>query len=185
MAVQNYIWSKDAKWNNEFKNIPDNEVISKYEEYVFNSYIKKPYNLSTFTEKVRKVLFFFLIALCISCAPKPTDLSKALVTADNIYNELSPQVEAALESDQSDNERKKSLILIQSKLKDYKISYNQLNESLLIWNETNTPPEKTREQYEEMKKALSDAVNIAFKVNLYISECSGRTTLKGKTGNCL
>ena len=138
-----------------------------------------------FIDQLSKTFIILLITFCVSCAPKPTDLSKALVTADNIYNELSPQIEAALESEKSNNERKKSLIIIQSKLKDYKVSYNQLHESLLIWNETNTPPEKTREHYEEMKKALSDAVNIAFTVNLYISECSGRTTLKGKTGNCL
>ena len=123
--------------------------------------------------------------MCISCAPKPSDLTKALVTADNIYNELCPQIESALESNNLNKERNQSLTLIQSKLKNYKISYNELQKSLVIWNETNTPPEKTREHYEDMKNTLSDAVNIAFTLNIYISECSGRTTLKGKTGTCL
>ena len=134
---------------------------------------------------MNKVIFILIITLCISCAPKPSDLTKALVTADNIYNELCPQIESALESNNLNKERNQSLTLIQSKLKNYKISYNELQKSLVIWNETNTPPEKTRKHYEDMKNTLSDAVNIAFTLNIYISECSGRTTLKGKTGTCL
>ncbi len=138
-----------------------------------------------FINQLITVLFIFTIVLCISCAPKPTDLSKALVIADGVYNDLNPQVEAALDSNQLTYKRKRSLMLIQSKLKDYKIAYNELSKSLVVWNESNSPPENTRKYYEEMKKTLSEAVNIAYTVNIYISECSGKTTLKGKTGNCI
>ena len=135
--------------------------------------------------QLSKVLFIFLITLCISCDPKSTDLSKALLIADSVYNDLYSQVESALESNQLTNDRKQSLILIESKLNNYKILYNELQNSLLVWDETNSPPENTRKKYDEMKKTLSDAVNIAYTVNIYISECSGKTTLKGKTGNCI
>ena len=91
------------------------------------------------------ILFYiFLIILCISCAPKSTDLSKALVTANSIYDELYPQVEAALVSSRLNKKRMQSLLLIQSKLNDYTIAYNELQKSLAVWNENNSPPENTR-----------------------------------------
>lgn len=137
-----------------------------------------------FIKHVSMILFIFSIILCVSCAPKSTDLSKALVIADSIYYDLNPQVEAALESDRLTKEKKRSLILLQSKLNDYRIAYNELTKSLAFWNESNSPPENTRIYYENMKDSLSEAVTIAYTVNIYISECSGRTTLRGKASNC-
>ncbi|MGI9533638.1 MAG: hypothetical protein ACR2NW_01705 [Thermodesulfobacteriota bacterium] len=133
---------------------------------------------------ISTTLYILLIVLCISCAPKSTDLSKALVTADSIYDDLYPQVEAALESERLTKKRKQSLLKIQSKLNDYTSSYKELQKSLAVWDETNTPPENTRKHYEKMKESLSEAVTIAYTVNIYITECSGRTTLRGKSGNC-
>ena len=137
-----------------------------------------------FINNTSTVLFIFAMILCTSCAPKSTDLSKALVTADSIYYDLSPQVEAALKSEKLTKERKQSLLLIQSKLEDYTVAHNELRKSLAIWNESDSPPEDTKTYYLKMKESLSEAVNIAYTVNIYISECSGRTTLKGKVGSC-
>ena len=135
-------------------------------------------------KKVSITLYIFLCILCISCAPKSTGLSKALVTANGIYDDLYPQVEAAIESSGSNAKRMESLLLIQSKLNDYTIAYNELQKSLAEWDKTNTPPEDTRKYYEEMKGSLSEAVTIAYTVNIYIAECSGKTTLRGRAANC-
>ena len=137
-----------------------------------------------FIKHISIFVFVFSFIFCISCAPKTTDLSKALVTANSIYDDLHPQVEAALGSESLTKERKQSLLQIQSNLNSYTIAYNELQKSLAIWQETNTPPENTRKYYEEMKESLAKAVTIAYTVNIYINECSGRTTLKGKSSNC-
>jgi len=137
-----------------------------------------------FVKHYSVVVLAFFVVFCISCAPKTTDLSKALVTANSIYDDLHPQVEAALVSESLTKERKQSLLKIQSDLNDYTVAYNELQKSLAIWQETNTPPENTRRYYDDMKESLSKAVTTAYTVNIYINECSGRTTLKGKTGNC-
>ena len=130
------------------------------------------------------ILYIFLIILCISCAPKSTDLSKALVTANSVYDDLYPQVEAALVSSRLNKKRMQSLLLIQSKLNDYTIAYNELQKSLAVWSENNSPPENTRKYYEEMKESLSEAVTIAATVDIYIAQCSGNTTLRGRASNC-
>ena len=131
-------------------------------------------------------IVFFIITLifCISCAPKSTDLSRALIKSENIYNDLHSQVETALESKQLTKNRKQTLLQIQSKLNDYKIAHNQLQTIQKVWNDTNSPPKNTRECYEKMKKSLSEAVAMAMTVNIFYSECSGTTSLKGKTTNC-
>ncbi len=124
-----------------------------------------------------------IVGLGIACAPKSTDLMKATTKSNNVYEEIAPQVQYALDMAGSDTKKKEQLLKIQHKLDNFVVARDQCMADMKVWDETGTPPPDTRANFETMKKEITDAVVMSHAVYIYHSECSATTAIKGKAGN--
>jgi len=136
--------------------------------------------------KTKSFLIIFItviILTSLACAPKSRDLYKATNISEEIYNEVSPQVDLALENTEPNSDRYKTLIKVREKLGQYKQSHDKCMEVITEWDKTGEIPENARSNYNDMKNSISEAVILAQTVYIYPSECTSRIALKGKASN--
>lgn len=120
------------------------------------------------------------VSLILSCANRVSDLERATMTSNNIYNDIAPQVNSALSSPSTDSTKVERLRLISQKLDEYIKAYDKCIKAIDISKSTGQTPDNIRELYEEMWKPLIDAVELASTLYIYPSECTARTAIKGK-----
>jgi len=121
----------------------------------------------------------------VSCTRGVGNLERGMMMSSNIYNDIAPQVATALQSSGTDSERGKRLRTINEKLNQYKTAYHQCAKAVTEWKSTGEAPQDTMDIYMEMWRSLIDAQTLAASVYIYASECTARTAIKGKAGDCL
>ncbi len=136
--------------------------------------------------KTKSFLIVFItviILTSLACAPKSRDLYKATNISEEIYNEMTPQVDLALKNSKQNSDRYNTLLKVREKLSQYKQSHEKCMEVITEWDKTGEIPDNARSNYNDMKDSISEAVILAQTVYIYPSECTSRTGLKGKASN--
>lgn len=136
--------------------------------------------------KIKSFLFYGLLLIqisFISCTGRINRFEEGLLLSNEIYMDLSSQVNSTQNNISEDNERAKTLKLINEKLIEYRLMYDSLLENLNTWRNSGQKPEETMDTCKKMWEPLLEAQSIAVKVYIYPTECSSRTALKGKAGN--
>ena len=123
--------------------------------------------------------------LTVSCTRGVGNLERGMMMSSNIYDDIAPQVANALQSSGTNTERGKRLRTINEKLGQYKTAYSECAKAVTAWKSTGEAPENTMDIYMEMWRSLIDAQTLAASVYIYANECSARTAIKGKAGDCL
>lgn len=126
------------------------------------------------------------LGFTVSCTRGVSNLERGMMMSSNIYKDIAPQVATALESSATDSTRDKRLRVINQKLDQYKIAYNECAKAIGKWKSTGEAPENTMDIYKGMWQSLIDAQTLAASIYIYASECTARTAIKGKAGDtCL
>lgn len=125
-----------------------------------------------------------IFSLVFSCATRSVvTLERSLMTSNVIYNDIAPQVNSALESSLTNSVRGERLQIINQKLDEYAKSYGELSKAVESWRISGEAPDNTEDLYLAMWTPLIEAQTLAATLYIYASECTARTTLKGKAGN--
>lgn len=136
-------------------------------------------------KRILLVVVMLTFGFTLSCTRGVGNLERGMMKSNNVYNDIAPQVATALQSSGTDSERGKRLRTINEKLDQYRTAYNECAKAVTAWKSTGEAPENTMDIYMEMWRSLIDAQTLAASIYIYASECSARTAIKGKAGNCL
>jgi hypothetical protein len=127
-----------------------------------------------------------IMLFSISCiGGRINRFEEGLILSNELYIDLSSQLNHSLKNNSEDTKRAEKLKLINQKLEEYRVDYDSLQRILTTWRDSGQKPENTMQAYKKMWYSLLDAQTLATQSFIYTSECSARTAIKGKAGkNC-